>query len=311
MKMNFSAFLITLLFTTFAGWGFVDSKCIVKKTKFDLINYGVKVKVNGKNMVVDIVGEENETTLVLLTAFGVVSPVFFYKPFTEALSDKFKVVTVEPFGYGISDLTKDERTVENIVSELHQALHKLGIDKFYLMAHSIGGIYSLSYANEYPEDVLGFIGIDISTPGIEELKDNKETVAMIREENENLKRISEEELTEMIKSDLDPTYNYSKKDFKYLGLIYKNRYSNDVMLNEAENIPRNTEAVEDLVFPKSVPTLQFISSINCGNLPQWKLAHEAIASNSTRSDLFISEGSHMLNIDQKDDIVKKIKDWIN
>ena len=32
------------------------------------------------------------------------------------------------------------------------------------MAHSIGGLYSVYYANTYPEEIQGFIGIDSSVP---------------------------------------------------------------------------------------------------------------------------------------------------
>ena len=41
------------------------------------------------------------------------------------LSPFYKVVVVEPFGYGLSDETEKERTTENIVNEIHEALQSL------------------------------------------------------------------------------------------------------------------------------------------------------------------------------------------
>lgn len=44
------------------------------------------------------------------------------------LSPKYRVV--EPFGYGLSDITEDERTIENITEEIHEALQVIGVKKY-------------------------------------------------------------------------------------------------------------------------------------------------------------------------------------
>jgi pimeloyl-ACP methyl ester carboxylesterase len=76
-----------------------------------------------------------------------------------------KVVVVESFGYGWSDITDKERTVENMVEETRTALKKLNIKGPYiLMPHSISGIYSMYYANRYPEEIKAIIGIDPTLP---------------------------------------------------------------------------------------------------------------------------------------------------
>jgi len=135
----------------------------ILQQKYDAINYGKKVEVNGLQMSVNIMGEENEKTIVLLPGLGITCPVIYYRNITESLSNDYRVVTIEPFGYGLSDLTKKERTAQNIVDEIHECLDKLGIKQFYLMGHSIGGIYALVYDNTYKGEMLGFIGID-NTP---------------------------------------------------------------------------------------------------------------------------------------------------
>ena len=107
------------------------------------------LKIRKKFETISVIGEQNDITIVLLPGLGVTSPVISYKAFVELLADKFKIITVEPFGYGLSDGTKDERTNKNYISEIHFCLQKLGVKKYYLMAHSMAGIYSLSYANKY------------------------------------------------------------------------------------------------------------------------------------------------------------------
>ena len=100
--------------------------------------YGQHVSVDGKNMNVLIQGE-GEETIVLLPGYGTAAPALDFKPLIDELSPFYKVVVVEPFGYGLSDETEKERTTENIVSEIHEALQSLNIDRYILMGHSITG----------------------------------------------------------------------------------------------------------------------------------------------------------------------------
>lgn len=125
--------------------------------------YGQLVSVDGKHMNVLIQGE-GEETVVLLPGFGTASPALDFKMLVDELSPFYKVVVVEPFGYGLSDETDKERTADNMVTEVHEALQQLNIDRFTLMGHSIAGIYGLNYVNKYPNEVNAFIGIDSSVP---------------------------------------------------------------------------------------------------------------------------------------------------
>lgn len=125
--------------------------------------YGQLIAVDGENMNITIQGKGTET-IVLLPGFGTAAPTLDFKPLIEELAPHYKVVSVEPFGYGLSDDTEKERSTENIVSEIHEALQTLKIDKYMLMGHSIAGIYGLDYVNKYPDEVTAFIGIDSSVP---------------------------------------------------------------------------------------------------------------------------------------------------
>lgn len=131
--------------------------------------YGQLVPVDGKNMNVYIQGK-GEETVVLLPGYGTAAPALDFKALIDELSPFYKVVMIEPFGYGLSDLTKKERSTENIVSEIHEALQALNIDRYILMGHSISGIYGLDYVNKYENEVSAFVGLDSSVPSISERK---------------------------------------------------------------------------------------------------------------------------------------------
>lgn len=94
--------------------------------------YGKAVKVNGKKMTVEIAGLQAEETpvIVLLPGLGSPSPVLEFRPLAEELGKTCKVITMEPFGYGLSDPADTERSIENIVEELHACLEKIGVRRY-------------------------------------------------------------------------------------------------------------------------------------------------------------------------------------
>ncbi|MEE3405913.1 MAG: alpha/beta hydrolase, partial [Acutalibacteraceae bacterium] len=64
-------------------------------------------------------------------------------------------------GYGISDDTAQDMTVENIVEAYRTALKNAGIKAPYvLMPHSIGGVYATYWESKYPDEVEAVAIID-------------------------------------------------------------------------------------------------------------------------------------------------------
>ena len=110
---------------------------------------------------------DGENTIVLLSGLGTAAPVLDFEPLVNELAKNHKVVVVESFRYGWSNVTNKERTVENIVEEIWTALKKSNIEGPYiLMPPSISGIYSMYYANAYPDEVKAVIGIDFTLPQV-------------------------------------------------------------------------------------------------------------------------------------------------
>jgi pimeloyl-ACP methyl ester carboxylesterase len=114
---------------------------------------------------------DGENTIVLLSGLGTAAPVLDFEPLVNELAKNHKVVVVESFGYGWSDVTNKERTVENIVEEIRTALKSNIEGPYILMPHSISGIYSMYYANAYPDEVKAVIGIDFTLPQVLEYFD--------------------------------------------------------------------------------------------------------------------------------------------
>lgn len=121
-----------------AMWNYRKSRKINPSRK----RYGKKVKVGDKYMRVSIMGKSSKV-LLILPGWNSISPILEFKPLAEKLSEYFTVITIEPLGYGLSDRTERLRGTCNIVEELHRCVENLGYCKYYILAHSISGLYAV------------------------------------------------------------------------------------------------------------------------------------------------------------------------
>ncbi len=126
--------------------------------------YGIKVPV-GKGKLNVYTEGNGDIAIVILSGAGVSSPVLEYRPLYRKLSDKYKIAVVEKSGYGFSESTETERTVENMVDESRKALIGAGIKSPYiLMPHSYSGFEAIYWANTYPDEVTAILSIDMGIP---------------------------------------------------------------------------------------------------------------------------------------------------
>ena len=280
--------------------------------------YGTVVGVNGHNMVVDIKGEDNETTIILLPGWGSPSPVLEFLPLAEELSKDFRVITIEPFGYGLSDRVGTEREISAVVEELRECTQKLGCNQYYLMPHSLSGLYSLYWANTYPQEVKGFIGIDPSVPKQSDDEPLPISMAALNKLSAYFqKTVNGLGITRLLSIGhpenaiyADAVYPYSARElevFRILSMDYA--YSKDIM-NEIKHMEASLESVRDMKFPETVPVLQFVSEDNCELLETWETLHREVITETDMSEVLRLEGGHYLHFERKQELVEKVREWV-
>lgn len=283
--------------------------------------YGDSVPIKGKRMVVEIVGEEHVgPSIILLPGLGETSPVLEFRPLASELSKKYKVITIEPFGYGLSDGTKRERTIENIVEELHECVKSLGEEEYYLMGHSISGIYSLYWSQIYPDEIKGIIGIDPSVPKMTSKENNPFPVSVqllnqISAYTQKIVNITG--VTRLLSINnpkkvvyADPQYPYSEREWEVFRILTLDKGYNSTVMAEMKNLDKNMERVENMKVPKEIPILQFVSKENCRTMPKWEQLHRDIIENKENGKVILLEGSHYLHFEQKKEIVEETIQWI-
>ena len=219
--------------------------------------YGDFVTVNGEQMSYRIDGG-GEDVIVLLSGMGMAAPVLEYEPLTAELAKSHTVVTLEFFGYGRSSKTSKERTIENITAEVHSAIAQLGYSKYMLMGHSVGGLYGLYYANQYPDELTGFVGLDPTVP--QQIAYASPADADSAVSNARFYRTLINTGLGRIWTMLDPSIvvddgRLSSGARDKVRIMYLHNFVSHTLVNEEQHFYQNLVATEGMTFPQSVPVL--------------------------------------------------------
>lgn len=285
--------------------GIVSNKLIIRiDTDKTAGLYGQTVEVHGDNMCVDVQGN-GEQVIVLLPGWGTYSSVLDFKPLTDQLKDNYTVVTIEYFGYGLSDWTDKPRTIENITSEVHTALEKLGYNQYILMAHSMSGVYGIYYAHEYPHEVKAFVGIEASFP---EQTDEEENLTLVKGmTNLGLYRLltigEEEALIQNGAADY-----YTKEELTNNRKIALKNIFNKNICDEYKLHCENFEKAGNLLFAETIPVLYFLSNESVAEDTSWETGHLKYMTNPN-SKLVKLDGGHYLYGQQAKEIAQCFREW--
>ena len=150
--------VIIILLIIFLLIVFTYNKIMMNKEKALLDEpLGEMIEVDGHNMCIYSEGE-GKHTLVFLSGSGTASPILDFRSLYSLLVDDYRIVVVEKFGYGFSDVVNTERSFDTILRQDREALSKAGIDApFILCPHSMSGLEAILWAQEYPDEVEAFI----------------------------------------------------------------------------------------------------------------------------------------------------------
>lgn len=273
------------------------------------------VNVNNKKMSCYVKGS-GDNTIVLLSGFGTPSPIANFMPLTEELSKNYRVVVLEYFGYGFSDSTNEIRSNENFVSEIRSALKELKIDPPYvLMPHSFSGIYSMYYANKYPDEIAAIIGLDDSKPN--QMKNN---TAVTKHGYDKMKsflgfyriidRFNKNYMEDMFFKGIDKNlYNEDLLNLMHKDFVW--HYNTAPNLNEENMCYKNASELFDVKYPETLPVLSILCSKNAEKESLgWVKLHQDVISNPSIQKIEILEGRHYIHYNQVEAISTLTMDFL-
>jgi len=94
------------------------------------------------------------TPVVLLHGYLETSEV--WHPFAQRLAVKFRVISVDLPGHGMSDSYAVIHTMEFMANAIKELLDNLGVKKAFLTGHSLGGYVTLAFLELFRDSLTGY-----------------------------------------------------------------------------------------------------------------------------------------------------------
>lgn len=254
MKVIFVVFLIIVAFLAIV---YINHKICLGKESPLFIPCGQTVEVDGHAMSIYTEGT-GDKTIVFLSGGGTCSPILDFKSLYSLLSDKYKIVVVEKFGYGFSEIVDKERNIESVLEDTRTALKEVGMEAPYVLCpHSMSGIEALYWAQQYPEEVSAIIGLDMAAPAA--YNDYKINMPILKL-GQFAASIGITRLIPGISESDAIKYGTLSEDEKelYKAVFYR-RTATTTMLNEVACIKESARKVDEFGAPQ-VPMLLFVSN---------------------------------------------------
>ena len=217
---------------------------------------GQIVEVNGHNMSVYIEGK-GETTLVFMSGGGTSCPILDFKSLYSLLCDDYKVVVVEKFGYGFSDVIDTDRDIDSILEDTRAALEAAGLSAPYVLCpHSMSGLEALYWAQKYPNEVSAIIGLDMAVPQYYDTMNINISTMRIASwaAGMGVTRL----IPGIAESDAIQHGTLSDREKEIYRAVFYSRTATVTMINECASVKENAKKVESAGVPQ-VPMLLFIS----------------------------------------------------
>ena len=279
---------------------------LTKQEKSRFHHYGRRVSVDGGSMNVWRNGHSGPT-MVLLSGLGTAAPGLDFTPLIRQLG-AYDVIVVEGFGYGYSDMSSPRpRTVQNITSELRDALTKIAAPKPYiLVGHSIAGFYMLSYAHRYPGEVSAVVGIDPTVPAAKAGSTDPSGMP-IHALGTALRMSGLVRLAYTLLPDLlGPKGAYTADEWAQMRAMTIWNFGNAAVADEMNRTGSNASALRGIRYPDSLPVLALLASDSVATDQNWVASHEDQLRNVRHHEVVVLNGDHYLHATQSKAMAEKI-----
>lgn len=286
---------------------FVHNKtALAREAKLLKQPLGQMVEVDGHRMCVFVQGEGTRT-IVFLSGSATVSPILDFKSLYALLSDDFRIVVIERFGHGFSDVVQTERSFGTILRQDREALERLGIEGPYVLCpHSIAGLEAILWAQAYKDEVEAIVGLDMAVPRCYDDFDFESTKRLGR-----LAHIARKTgVVRLLYNEASAPKGLSR-DEKALYRALANRIAvNTTVVNEGLAVP-DACAMIDAAQKPDVPMLMFVSDGSQTRAENWVgLQHEWAADLTDATVIELGCGHYVHNFEQTR-IAAEMKTFLN
>lgn len=298
-----------IILVLFVMISFVRHKICSSKEKDLRTPLGALVEVNGHNMSVYIEGK-GDKTLVFLSGGGTCSPILDFKSLYSLLTDEYKIVVVEKFGYGFSDVVDEKRDIDTILSETRMALEKAEVQGPYILCpHSMSGLEALYWAQKYPKEVEAIIGLDMAVPGYYD--EMKISIPVMKAGQYGAALGITRWIPSLAESDAMKFGTLSDKEKEIYRAVFYQRTATVTMINEMKTVKDNANVVKENGVPQ-VPMLLFVSNGSGGTgftEERWRSIPKEYISASENARFIELDCPHYIHDYKYEEIGKEIRNF--
>lgn len=303
--------IIIMILILFLVISFIRHKICLSKEKELMTPLGELVEVDGHDMSIYVEGEGNHT-LVFMSGSGTCSPILDFKSLYSLLSDDYRIVVVEKFGYGFSDIVDSDRDIDTVLRQTRTALDKAGINGPYVLCpHSMSGIEALYWAQQYPEEVEAIIGLDMAVP--EYYDEMKISIPVMKLGHYAAALGITRWLPGISESDAIKYGALTDTEKEIYRAVFYNRTATVTMINETKEIKESASVVKANGVPQ-VPMLLFISDGSGGtgfDEKTWRSIPEEYISKSDNAVYIELDCPHYVHDYMYEEISTEIKNFLN
>lgn len=290
---------------------FVRHKICSSNEKDLLTPLGDLVEVNGHNMSICAEGD-GDTTLVFMSGGGTCSPILDFKSLYSLLSKDYKIVVIEKFGYGFSDVVDENRDIDTILSETRMALDKAGIKGPYVLCpHSMSGLEALYWAQKYPQEVEAIVGLDMAVPGYYD--EMNISIPIMKLGHYGAALGITRWIPSLAESDAIKFGTLSDKEKEIYRALFYQRTATVTMIKEAKVVKDNANVVKENGIPQ-VPMLLFISNGSGGTgftKEMWRTIPKEYISGYDNASYIELDCPHYVHDYEYEEISEEIRKFIN
>ncbi len=270
-----------------------------------LHNNGEYILINNHKMHIYKSGDVNKPKLVFLSGSGTVAPIYDFKILYNKLINKYRIIIIEKFGYGYSDIFEAPCDIDSLVSFYRTALEKTGEKgPFILLSHSMSGLEAIRWKQKYPKEITAIIGLDMATP----------ITYMRWSDKEINKKINMMKKIQIVKN-LGLLFWYplnrrglSKHEIKQQRLLWQRNGMNNCFINEANAVLNNAVMI-DKSGKTECPTLLFASNGKQVD-PNW-IDDQYKFAKEMKADLICFNCGHYIHHFESEPISKKIISFVD
>ena len=269
-----------------------------------LKNNGEFVKIYQHKIHIYRQGNENGPKIVLMSGSGTVAPVYDFKILYEKLLPDFRIIVIEKFGYGYSDIFEAPCDIDTLVSMQKEALEMIGESGPYILApHSMSGLEAIRWKQKYPEDVAAIIGLDMATPLTYRSWTEEELEKRIR-----IMEIAKKfRIHKFLNISSSNKGSLTQDEIHQQKLLRKRNAFNVCYINEANEVLKNADIIDA---EKSIecPTLLF-SSNGKQTSKNWLENQQRFAS-AMNAKLICFDCGHYIHYYRSDEMSKEIAAFV-